>query len=169
MTRDYVVKMSNLRNFTDKKIKDLISNLFNNYLFISLNVKNLDINQERQTLCAIIYLKSHEEVEITLDKLCTRRSRDKLGFKFRKLVMPKEELEVEKLKFYRLGENIGLKNSTRAFRSGTGNYIEKKLKRDVIRYICGFLNCIGQGRLYIGVNKTGNHNILLSTHTQSFS
>ena len=95
MTRDYVVKMSNLRNYTDKKIKDSISNLSNNYLFISLNVENLDIHQERQTLCAIIYLKSYEEVELTLDKLCTRRSRDKLGFKFKKLARPKEELEVD--------------------------------------------------------------------------
>ena len=31
MTRDYVVKMSNLRNYTDKQINDSISNLFNNY------------------------------------------------------------------------------------------------------------------------------------------
>ena len=152
MTRDCVVKMSNLRNYTDKKIKDSISNLFYNYLFISLNVENLDINQERQTQCAIIYLKSHEDVQLTLDKLCTSPIRDKLGFKFEKLVRPKEELGVEKLKFYRLGENIGLKNSTREFRSGTGNYIEKKLKRDVIKYICGFLNCTGQGRFDIGVN-----------------
>ena len=37
-------------------------------------------------------------MELTLDKLCTRRSRDKLGFKFKKLVGPKEELEVEKTK-----------------------------------------------------------------------
>lgn len=133
--------MSNLRNYTDKKIKDSISNLFNNYWFISLNVENLDIHQERQTLCAIIYLKSYEEVELTLNKLCTRRSRDKLGFKFKKLVRPKEELEVEKLKLYRLGENIGLKKLDEGISKWNRELHREKVETDVIKYICGFLNC----------------------------
>jgi hypothetical protein len=78
-------------------------------------------------------------VELTLDKLCTRRSRDKLGVKFKKLVRPKEELEVEKTKILSSWRKHWIKKTRR------GNFeVEQgeKVETDVIKYICGFLNCM---------------------------
>lgn len=102
---------------------------------IKFGVKNQDVDDKLQNTCT-------ENVTITRNSVLNLANDDRGN---------KSELTW----YYKEDDYLGNEKRNREFKHGGGDYIEKTLKKDVSKYLCGFLNSLETGTLYIGVADTG--------------
>ncbi|KAK6167774.1 hypothetical protein SNE40_021725 [Patella caerulea] len=58
-------------------------------------------------------------------------------------------------KFYRLNDKLGNETRNVEFKEGRGNYKHSVLNEHVGKYVCGFINSLEGGTLFVGVNDKG--------------
>ncbi|XP_076100934.1 schlafen-like protein 1 [Mytilus galloprovincialis] len=158
---NHIVIIRNLTkssDISDTELTDSIYDLLNTYMKIATIRNCIQINTENNKRSALIRLKSLTEVLNTLDRLKDRNSRNSLGFKFQRIADTGEAIEVKMElpeRYYQTDQNIGKETRKYEFKRGGGEYVDKVLKEDVSKYMCGFLNGRTKGTLFIGVDDDG--------------